>query len=259
MSTTAPLLVEISERIATITINRPDARNSLDAGLIAALVSAFRDLDADPGVDVLLLAAVDPVFCAGLDLKELGPGGNLDVSDLTKGGNPWPARTKPLIGAINGAAVTGGLELALYCDILVASERARFGDTHARVGLMPFWGLTVLLPQAVGMRTATTMSLTGNFLSAADAHRLGFVAQVVPHEELPAVARAVASDVASNDQAAVRAMLRAYRETARATGAQALDDEQQRAQEWQGRGFDADHFARRLAAVAERGRAQSAR
>ena len=96
--------------------------------------------------------------------------------------------TKPVIGAINGAAVTGGLELALYCDILIASEQARFADTHARVGLLPTWGLSVRLPQKVGVGMARRMSLTGDYLSAADALRAGLVTEVVPHDQLLATA-----------------------------------------------------------------------
>ncbi len=226
---TAHLDVEVRDRVAILTINRPDARNALDAALLATLAQALREVDADEAVDVVVLTAVDPVFCAGLDLKELEPGGGLDISTLTQAGNPWPVLTKPLVGAINGAAVTGGLELALCCDVLVASERAKFGDTHARVGILPFWGMTVALPRVVGYRPALAMSLTGNFLDAQDAWRLGLVTKVVPHEELMPTALALAADIASNDQAAVRALLAAYRETAATTGAQAVLDEQTRA------------------------------
>ncbi len=119
------------------------------------------------------------MFCAGLDLKELG-----DSSELPDISPQWPPMTKPVIGAINGAAVTGGLELALYCDILIASEQARFADTHARVGLLPTWGLSVRLPQKVGVGMARRMSLTGDYLSAADALRAGLVTEVVPHDQL---------------------------------------------------------------------------
>ncbi|MGC7238449.1 enoyl-CoA hydratase-related protein, partial [Mycobacteroides abscessus subsp. abscessus] len=104
----------------------------------------------------------------------------------------WPDMTKPVIGAINGAAVTGGLELALYCDILIASENAKFADTHARVGLMPTWGLSVRLPQKVGVGLARRMSLTGDYLSAQDALRAGLVTEVVAHDDLLTAARRVA-------------------------------------------------------------------
>jgi enoyl-CoA hydratase len=254
---TDQVLVEVASGIATVTLNRPEARNALTGPLIEELAATLGRLDGDDGVDVVVLTATDPVFCAGLDLKELEPGGTLDISSLTQAGDPWPRLATPLIGAINGAAVTGGLELALRCDVLVASERARFGDTHARVGILPFWGLTWALPRAVGPRTATLMSLTGNFLSAEDALRVGLVAAVVPHEELLATAHRLAADIASADQGAVRALLRAYRETAELDGADAAAAEQRRALDWQGTGFDAERFARNRAAITERGRAQS--
>ncbi len=118
--------------------------------------------------------------------------------------------TKPVIGAINGAAVTGGLEFALYCDILIASEQARFADTHARVGLLPTWGLSVRLPQKVGVGMARRMSLTGDYLSAADALRAGLVTEVVPHDELLSAARRIAASIVGNNQNAVRALLASY-------------------------------------------------
>src|SRR3984957_14663804 len=107
--------------------------------------------------------------------------------------------TKPVVGAINGPAVTGGLELALQCDFLIASERARFADTHARVGVMPGWGLTVLLPQAIGLRRAKEMSLTGNYMDAAEALAVGLVNRIVTHDELLPTALALGRDIVSND------------------------------------------------------------
>ena len=131
---------------------------------------------------------------------------------------------KPVIGAINGAAVTGGLELALYCDILIASEQARFADTHARVGLLPTWGLSVRLPQKVGVGLARRMSLTGDYLSAADALRAGLVTEVVPHDELLPTARRIAASIVGNNQKAVRALLASYhRIDGEQTDARAVD------------------------------------
>src|ERR1700742_4724559 len=132
------LLIDTQDRVRTLTLNRPQARNALSSELRTRFFQALRDAEADDDVDVVILTGTDPVFCAGLDLKELG-----DSSQLPDISPQWPPMTKPVIGAINGAAVTGGLELALYCDILIASEQARFADTHARVGLLPTWGLSV--------------------------------------------------------------------------------------------------------------------
>ena len=118
--------------------------------------------------------------------------------------------TKPLIGAINGVAVTGGFELALNCDFLVASERAKFGDTHTRVGVMPGWGLTVLLPQAIGVRRAREMSFTGNFMSAEEALHFGLVNHVVAHDDLLPFTRSLATDIIGNEQDGVRQIRATY-------------------------------------------------
>ena len=125
---------------------------------------------------------------------------------------------KPLIGAVNGVAVTGGLELALACDFLVASDRARFADTHSRVGIQPGWGLTVALPAAVGVRRAKEMSVTGNFVDAATALAWGLVNHVVAHADLLPFCRQLAADTVSNDQAGVRRLLQTYDEGALVTG-----------------------------------------
>ncbi|RLE17808.1 MAG: enoyl-CoA hydratase, partial [Actinobacteria bacterium] len=158
----AVVLYDVSERIATITLNRPEARNALSSEVLNLLPKRIREAEAEDDVDVIILTGTDPAFTAGLDLKDLGSSGdNLGGGSGADGGRnsdgvrgPFPKLTKPLIGAINGVAVTGGFELALNCDFLIASEHAKFGDTHARVGVMPGWGLTVLLPKVIGVRRA---------------------------------------------------------------------------------------------------------
>ena len=199
------LLVDTTDRVRTLTLNRPQARNALSARLRTTFYAALRTAQADDDVDVVILTGADPVFCAGLDLKELG-----DTTELPDISPKWPPMTKPVIGAINGGAVTGGLELALYCDILIASEIAKFADTHARVGLLPTWGLSVRLPQKAGVGLARRMSLTGDYLSAAEALRAGLVTEVVPHDELLPTARRVAASIVGNNQNAVRALLDSY-------------------------------------------------
>jgi enoyl-CoA hydratase len=190
------------------------------------------------------------VFCAGLDLKELG-----DSSELPDISPQWPPMTKPVIGAINGAAVTGGLELALYCDILIASEQARFADTHARVGLLPTWGLSVRLPQKVGVGIARRMSLTGDYLAAAEALRAGLVTEVVPHEQLLSTARQVAASIVGNNQKAVRALLASYHRIDEAATSVGLAIEADSAAQWMGEATGDDIAANRDA-VFQRGRAQ---
>ncbi|MEI7916156.1 MAG: enoyl-CoA hydratase [Mycobacteriaceae bacterium] len=248
--TTDILLIDTTDRVRTITLNRPESRNALSAALRRQFFAALADAEADEGVDVVIVTGADPVFCAGLDLKELG-----DTTELPDISPKWPPMSKPVIGAINGAAVTGGLELALYCDILIASERARFADTHARVGLLPTWGLSVRLPQKVGVGMARRMSLTGDYLSAHDALRAGLVTEVVAHEELLPAARAVATSIVGNNQKAVRALLGSYHRLDADATSSGLWLEAEAARAWM-RSASGDDIAASRAGVIERGRAQ---
>ncbi|MFK0156685.1 enoyl-CoA hydratase [Streptomyces sp. NPDC090499] len=199
---------------AVVTLNRPQARNAINPAMLRELTDALRELDAAEDVDAIVLTGADPAFCAGLDLNHVTSSGGLfgGIGDGPVSQAPWgaPLRT-PLIAAVNGPAVTGGLELAVNCDIIVASERARFADTHARVGMLPAWRLSVLLPLLVGPGLARRMSLTGEFLSASDASRAGLVTEVVPHEDLLPAARRLAVTIAGGDRGAVRALLSSYR------------------------------------------------
>jgi len=205
------VLYDVEERIATVTLNRPDARNALSTDVLQRLPEVLRRAEADDDIDVIILTGTDPAFCAGLDLKELGAtGGNLGVTSPGRERGPFPHLTKPLIGAINGVAITGGFELALNCDFLIASEQAKFGDTHSRVGVMPGWGLTVLLPQAIGVRRAREMSFTGNFMGAAEALAFGLVNHVVDHDELLPFTRQIAHDIIGNEQDGVRQIRATY-------------------------------------------------
>ncbi|MGB2921052.1 MAG: enoyl-CoA hydratase [Mycobacterium sp.] len=244
------LLVDTRDRIRTLTLNRPGARNALSSALRTRLFGALREAQADDTVDVVIVTGADPVFCAGLDLKELG-----DTTDLPDISPKWPAMTKPVIGAINGAAVTGGLEIALYCDILIASEAARFADTHARVGLLPTWGLSVRLPQKVGVGMARRMSMTGDYLSAEDALRAGLVTQVVPHSDLLDTARQIATSIVGNNQRAVRALLASYHHIDDAQNGAALWLEADAARAWMS-SASGDDIAASRDSVIERGRSQ---
>ena len=253
------VLFDVSDRIATVTLNRPEARNALSSEVLSMLPRLMLEADASDAVDVVILTGTDPAFCAGLDLKELGStASNLGARAVTPGAHgPFPAMTKPVIGAINGATVTGGLELAINCDFLVASERARFGDTHTRVGVMPGWGMTVLLPQAIGVRRAREMSYTGNFITAHDAYELGLVNHVVEHDSLIAFTRRLALDIISNDQAAVRQIRATYGAVAATTIDEGWKVEARDSAAWQRRGFDPREVERRRRAILERGRQQA--
>ena len=214
------VLVDIADRVAVITLNRPDQRNALNRDVRTALPAAITRCDADDDVDVMILTGADPAFSRRRRPEgvRLGPGaagrglrrGRRDAATPFRGA--LPPHTKPLIGAVNGVAVTGGFEVALNCDFLIASDRARFADTHARVGVMPGWGLTVLLAQRIGVGRAKQMSFTGNYLDAQTAYEWGLVNEVVPHDELLPYCRRLAADIVSNDQLGVRRMLRTYDE-----------------------------------------------
>ena len=254
------VLLEVSDRIATVTLNRPESRNALSSEVLRLLPERLREADASDDVDVIILTGADPAFCAGLDLKELGSsGGNLSGGadgrpndDGVRG--PFPMLAKPLSGAVNGVAITGGFELALNCDFLVASEHAKFGDTHSRVGVMPGWGLTVLLPQAIGVRRAREMSFTGNFLSADEAFRWGLVNHVVPHADLLPFTRSLARDICGNEQAGVRQIRRTYAEVTAETAGWAI--EARDSATWKDAMFSPERVAERRAAIQARGREQ---
>lgn len=130
--TEAPVLLEVRDRVATVTLNRPEARNALSRELLGLLPQVMAQADADESVDVVVLTGTDPAFTAGLDLKEVGAGALIYTDQAPGVRKPWADLSKPLIGAVNGVAVTGGFELALNCDFLIASEKARFADTHSR-------------------------------------------------------------------------------------------------------------------------------
>jgi enoyl-CoA hydratase len=257
------VLVERSERVVTVTLNRPAARNAINRALARALWDAIAAAGRDADVDVVVLTGADPDFCAGVDLKELS-GEKATPSDVdpTPGRGPdglypfIPVIDKPIIAAINGLAITGGFELALQCTMLVASEKARFADTHARVGIMPGGGMTVQLAKAVGIRRALELSLTGNFLNAEEALVAGLVNHVVPHQELLSFALRLAADIVTNDQAGVRRLLCHYRDVANAASwpeAQLLEGLM--AETWR---RPADLVARRQQ-VMTRGRTQGSR
>jgi len=260
MTDASVLHVDVADRVATLTMNRPDKRNALNATLRGQLRVAVRDAEANPAVDVIVLTGADPAFCAGLDLAEFNSAdsGLRDAApERGKDRGPLGPHTKPVIGAVNGVAVTGGLELALACDFILASDRARFADTHTRVGVLPGWGLTVLLPEAVGLRRAREMSATGNYVDAQLALAWGLVNRVVPHGELLSTAAAVAAAIVSNDQPAVRTLLETYNRVSATTPAEGWLIEAEVHRTWTRANLDATTSSR-LEAVIDRGRSQIA-
>jgi enoyl-CoA hydratase len=239
--------VEVADRVAVATLDRPERRNALNNDLLEAITATMRALDEDGDVDVIILTGRDPAFCAGLDLEDLAAG-RLNWRPEPGQRGPFPTLRTPVIGAINGPAVTGGFELALACDFLVASERARFADTHARVGVMPDWGLSVMLPQAIGIRRARMLSFTGNYLDAQMAYEWGLVCEVTAHDDLIPHCRRLGRDISSNDQGAVQHLKHTYAHVASGDLDEGWAREHELAADWR------ERAAERLASLDERRR-----
>ncbi|MCV7173655.1 enoyl-CoA hydratase [Mycobacterium manitobense] len=184
--------------VRLITMNRPRARNALSRRLIRELYTALTDADADASVRAVVLTGADPAFCAGVDLKEAQQLGTAYFEEFREHSciNATGRMRTPIIGAVNGAVFTGGLEMALGCDFLIASERAVFADTHARVGILPGGGMTARLPHVVGSAMARRLSMTGEVVDAARAERIGLVTEVVAHDRLVERALELAHQIA---------------------------------------------------------------
>jgi enoyl-CoA hydratase len=204
-------LVETSKQdgIVVLTLNRPEAMNALSRALQRELHDAIDAADNDPEVRVIILTgAGERAFSAGVDLKELAARGFAGRGDdEPRGGDPGKrlmACSKPTIAAINGVAITGGFEIAMACDIQLASTNARFADTHVRVGVTPGWALSQVLSRRIGSSRAKELSLSGNFIDAATAERWGLVNRVVAPAQLLPAALQLAADIASCDADMVR-------------------------------------------------------
>jgi enoyl-CoA hydratase len=250
-----------SDGVAVVTLNRPEAMNALSKALRVELAAVMRDMDANADVRaVVLTGAGDRAFTAGLDLKELASDAAAmgDATGDTAEANPVKAIeqcSKPVIGAINGVAITGGFELALACDVLIASERARFADTHARVGIMPGWGLSQKLSRLIGIYRAKELSLSGNFLDAQTAERWGLVNRVVPAADLLGVAKALAADMATIEPGFSAAYKKLIDDGFAASFAQGMALEHARSSAANS-GVSPDEVAKRREAVQQRGRQQ---
>ena len=192
--------------ITTVVIDRPEKRNAVDGPTAAALADAFRAFDADDTAAVAILTGAGNTFCAGADLAAIGTGrGNRVAPD---GDGPMgPTRmtlSKPVVAAIEGYAVAGGLELALWCDLRVAAENAVFGVFCRRWGVPLIDGGTVRLPRLIGESRAMDLILTGRPVDAAEAHRIGLVNRLAPAGQAYVAAKALAADLAALPQACLR-------------------------------------------------------
>lgn len=197
------LLVQREAAVATVILNRPNQMNALNAELRIALGDTLAELEADPEIRAVVLTGAGRAFCAGMDLKEIGGGSEgqtgyeLSVAgqDAMRAG--FENFSGPVIAAVNGAAATAGFEMALACDIIFVAKGAKFLDTHARVGIVPGWGLSQRLPRIIGINRAKEVSLSGNALTAERAYEWGLANRVCEAETLLQEAKALALDICS--------------------------------------------------------------
>jgi enoyl-CoA hydratase len=179
------VLLDKRDGYAIVTLNRPEEMNALSRELRADFIAAFEDCAADDSIRVVILTGNGKAFCAGFDLKELGSAEGTPADELgNEVARAMESFKGPIIGAINGHAVTGGFEMALACDVLIASSEARFADTHARVGILPGWGLSQKLPRLIGLSRAKEISFTGKPVFARQAYEWGLVNHVYEPAEL---------------------------------------------------------------------------
>jgi enoyl-CoA hydratase len=242
---------------ALVTLNRPEARNALSIALRRELTATFEQFNNDADTRVVVLTGAGEAFCAGLDLKELGTAPH-PASAIASAAAEDPVLAMrrfggPIVGAINGPAITGGFELALACDVLVASTRASFADTHARVGVLPGWGLSQRLPRLVGASRAKELSFTGNFLGADRAAAWGLVNRVVEPERLVDEALELAADMLTVLPEMLVAYKRLIDDGLCGSLAGGLRLERERSAAWAAT-LDAADIERRRVEVLERGR-----
>jgi enoyl-CoA hydratase len=209
--------------VLVLTLSRPDKRNALSAPLLTELAKQLRAGLDDAATRAVVLTGTEPAFCAGVDLDGIAAGVRFPGEAMRL----LRTASVPVVAAVNGPAITGGLELALACDFRIGSERARFADTHARMGVTPGWGMTARLPQAVGQAWARQMSLTGSFVDAETALRIGLLNELVSHDRLLDRAVELAGLIARTNPDAARRIRDLYSVARDTTGQQALDAETQ--------------------------------
>lgn len=221
---------ELTDGIATITLNRPDDMNAVNLAVCDAMVEALQAFENDPRARVAVLTGRGRVFCAGADLKAFAAGDGPKIAGHRAGFGGFVrfARTKPIIAAVNGHALAGGLELVLACDLAVASSQARFGVPEVTVGLLAGGGGAVRLPSRLPTKAAMRLLLTGTPIDANEAWRLGLVNEVVQRDQVPDAARTLAEQIRAAAPLAVAASLRVAQTAASGVGDEAawrLNDE----------------------------------
>lgn len=212
--------VEVTGQVATLVLNRPEALNALTVDMLVAAGDALETLSRDAGVTVVILTGAGRAFTAGVDLKALQASGrDLTAGDVGEELNAAARRVQrlmqempqPVIAKVNGFCFTGGMELMLAADIIVAAEEAKFGDTHAKIGFRPTWGMTQRLARRVGMMRAKELSFTARTITGIEAARYGLVMEAVPLADLDAHVAAMAAAMAENSPGSIAAYKDLYR------------------------------------------------
>src|SRR5216117_1397077 len=223
------LLLERTGAIATLTLNRPDARNALDLVMRGELLSALDEVEADPQARVVILTGAGGHFCAGGDVKTMrtkgqtAADGRRRVESLNRMVQRLVEFPRPVIAMVDGFAVGAGCNLALCCDLIIASERAKFGEVFAKIGLVPDGGGSWLLSRVVGLARAKELIFTADIIDAAEAARIGLVNRVVPATELMATTRALAEKIAAGPPAVLKMAKHMVNRAATSDLAAALD------------------------------------
>ena len=186
-------------RVAIVTLNRPDSLNALNAEVMAEVADCFAEIDRNKGIAVSVITGAGRAFAAGADIKEMQPQSFADmyVEDYFAGWDRFAACRKPVIAAVNGFALGGGCELAMMCDLIIASDKAKFGQPEIKLGVTPGMGGSIRLTKAIGKAKAMDLVLTGRMIDGEEADRIGLVSRVVPHDDLMSVALSAAEEIAS--------------------------------------------------------------
>jgi enoyl-CoA hydratase len=258
---TPAVITAVQDGVGIVTLNRPEKRNAINGELLTLLREILDRHDRDPDVRVIILTGAGPAFCAGMDLYAFDDLSDVPVVQWDQGRQrsaPWVPLSTPIVCAVNGPVATGGLEVALACDIIVASDAAAFADTHARAGFVPGWGLSVRLPLAVGLPKAREMSLTARFLSAQEAYEAGLAQRLVPAAELMQTAMDIAHSIAANDARTVSTYLALYRSVEGEFAAAAYHREATHMREHPEERRPTDDVTSRASAIINRGRGAGA-
>lgn len=198
------IIFEKEDNIAIITFNRPEARNAVNNQVRAEFTAAIAEVEADDDIKVLILTGSGKAFASGVDIKEFSKTTPYHAHNLFRLGEMVEKLPKPVIAAVNGFSLGGGNEIALGCDIIIASERAKFGQPELNIGIIPGGGATQRLPRMIGVCRAKELIFTSDIITAEEAFNLGMINRVVPEDQLMPTAKEIAKKIATKSPAALK-------------------------------------------------------